>query len=346
MIHEIELIESYAPNRATLRRAGVSAMLAWLLLATLAMGAPRIAKGQVSWNGTTLETDYGSTPGAERRCVETMADERLSWGRSPFVCDAKARTNGRCPSTITVDQYFYPRKTQDCTNQDIPGTRGRCLYGRGPDTFEVANCIAKRNPVGCCTATGTGSCAAKPTCDAGEWGHVTMDLETESDLWCNGSSWVATTGQVPGQWRPTAIQCGAGPTHAVWPPGGVLEGVQLVADLPPCNADTNNLRMWVGATNLDRPWLDGTLYRCQSGSGWATGSGYREDVTDAGINAVCRNWQNSGKYWLPGLFASAPNWYALESKDISERDAEGIFFGRRDSGRGRISLQQSPITEE
>lgn len=167
------------------------------------------AQAQLSWTGSVLEIDcagvesVGGTVAKERYCMEIVASQVFG---QPFLCTQTARDDGLCPPSIPEDRDFRQVRMQGCTDRDIPGDRSRCLYGRGEDTFAVASCTAKNKPVSCCTGSGTGTCPALPTCDAAEWGHVSRDLDTGADSWCNGSTWGAVTTQEPGEWHPALFE--------------------------------------------------------------------------------------------------------------------------------------------
>ncbi|MCP3961308.1 MAG: hypothetical protein GY719_25965 [bacterium] len=311
------LADEEEASAAYRRRVGrrSSGILPLLLLLS---AVPGTAKGQVSWNGDTLEIDCGTATANERRCMDMMAQPQMALGK-PFTCDARARTAGRCPDTITGEVLFPRRKAQDCTDQDIPGARGRCLYGRGGDADDVASL---------------------PTCDAGEWGHVAYAELEDGDYWCDGSApWELAAGRSPGTWLSPMVQCGAGPEHDIWPDGGALFEVAAESALPPCAAATHNLRAYVA----------GARYRCQNGSGWAAdATTYRETVTDANINTVCRTWMNTGEYWhVPSpKSCDGDTWLCLVADDILKRYVLGVVLGSAGTGRSTINAQRWPPADD
>lgn len=367
--------------------------------AALLLATP--AAAQVGWSGSILEIDCrgaesaSGTVAKERACMEIVASVVLG---ERFVCTDKARTRGRCPQAIPEERYFPRIKEQPCTDRDIPGDRGRCLYGRGPDTFANASCTAKNEPVSCCTGDGTGTCPALPTCDAAEWGHISQDLDTGNDSWCDGSLWQAVTTQVPGTWHPAlfeganrvtvagltactaateglaeivtdgdgAADCTTGGStnvhrcrclsgtwtaetgeYRIFPPSGTLFGVSGVGGLPPCNADTNNLRAWVGpfANYPDKPWLEGTLYRCSNPT-WAANVGnYRIGENDDGIGDVARPWCRDENCWFPAPPDAANSWIEDQGQDVLLRRNDFLFDKARDDGKRKIRDGTGVATE-
>ncbi len=338
-------------RRRTRAKVGMAAILFSLFVQTRAQARPvgavlvaavalagstaKSVKAQVSATDAGIEIDCSTTTARQRNCLKLAGSHKILIGDAvnDIRCTSQARTAGRCPDTIALDQWVPVRKKQDCSSQDLIAARGRCLYGRGLPAATFASL---------------------PLCDASEWGHVALVEDEGVDYSCDGSAFV-TPANIPGRWRTSLVQCGTAP-HAVWPPGGALPSVNLIAELPVCSAAYNNSRVWVGASDQDLPHATGALHRCSDSGGfdWRPDAGpYRATTSDANINGVCRNYQNNGRnwnsndpFWIPPPWTvSDASWLHLMHRDAFQRFLEGIFIPMVDEGDLHAQRQKNEPPE-
>lgn len=345
------------------------------LLVLIVIGFP--ASAQTSWNGSVLELNCGGERSLEpawreRRCVEFIAADRILLGDN-IVCTAEARTAKLCPSGVVDGQFFPDLLRQPCIAQDVAGARARCLYGRGDDVATVGDLptcaeadwgvIVKvkadgldRLCDGISWAVTTKNArtwlpvvyesaqretvATLPACNAAreQEARIVTDGVSNSDCStglgttahrcrCLSLTWVGETGE-----------------YLLWPPSSPSLSVRNVANLPPCNASTNDVRAWV-STDLQRPW-DGALWRCQNPT-WAVNVGnYRLSASPDSLGTISRDKCRSANCWLPPGTDTAVSdansnlgYLGRVSQDAIKREIDRLLNQFLDDGRADLQNQ-------